>query len=435
MDRADRADKTVAIPEWDEVPGVVAGRPADDARRRHAVVRAEAGPTKHLLGAGLTAGTRCSDAPVGVECPARGTRALEHGPCLVGDVGHHAHQLVTRKRGQLLDAHRLRERELVGMVQPHRAERDADHRHRGFEQLQMRGLEAAAVVPHDDEAGNHALVLRDRGPHDVAGRAREDVMPDRPCEVRRLIRHGIQHVVAALDHAAKEGCVLDRDRSDRGRRLAGGPRKSCDQARHVDIRQHHVGRSEVVGDRREQCLRELALVGRAGDTHLEHVERFEAGALGLGLREVVGVGQRQADVGGHILQQLHVPLVKRAFRVGLEREHRRDPFAAQHRHPHEGARHPATGRRRTRHENGRALAHGPDLALELLALERAGPRRLPDEDGLARFIGLARGTGDRQRDRRHHLLDACHVLVPLRLRPVCRLGDRRQDEAVEGQVR
>ena len=71
------------------------------------------------------------------------------------------------------------------------------------------------------------------------------------------------------------------------------------------------------------------------------MQRLEAGALGLGLGEVVGVGQRQADVSGHVLQQLHVPLVKRALGVGLEREHGRDPFAAEHRHPHERSRDPA----------------------------------------------------------------------------------------------
>ena len=341
MDGADRADQAVAVPQRDQVPGVVAGNPADDARRCHAVVGAQAGPAEHLLSPGLTAGTRRGHATVSVECPARGAGGFEHRPRLVGDVGDHAHQLVAGEGCELLDAHRLRERQLVRVVEAHRPERDAHHRHRGLEELEMRGLEAAAVVAHGDEAGDDAVVLGDRRPHDVGRRALEDVAADRPAEVRRLVGHRVQHLVAPLDHAAEKGSVFDRHRADRGRRLAGRARETRDEARHVDICEHRVRRSHVVGDHREHRLRKLALVGRARDAHLEHVQGFEACALGLGLGEVVGVGQRQADVSGHVLQQRHVPFVKRAFGVGLEREHGRDPLAAEHRHPHERARDPA----------------------------------------------------------------------------------------------
>ena len=164
------------------------------------------------------------------------------------------------------------------------------------------------------------------------------------------------------------------------------------------------------------------------------MERFETSPLGLRLGEVVGVGEGQADVRGHVLQQFDVPIVECALPVRLEGEHRGDPLAAQHRHPDKGARHPSPVRWRTRDEHRSPLAHGPDLALELLALEAARPWRLAHQHRLARLVRLARRAGDRQGDRRHNLLHPSDVLIALRDRPFVGLGDGGQDEAVELEV-
>ena len=133
-----------------------------------ALLGAEPGPGEHLLRGGVTAAARAADATFDVERPAHGARALEHRPRLLRDVRDHADELVAGEGRQLLDANGLRERQLVGVVQPHRAQRDADHRRRGFEELEVGGLEAAAVVAHRHDSSDHPVGLGDRDPHHVA---------------------------------------------------------------------------------------------------------------------------------------------------------------------------------------------------------------------------------------------------------------------------
>ena len=79
-----------------------------------------------------------------------------------------------------------------------------------------------------------------------------------------------------------------------------------------------MGRAEIVGHHRENRFGELALIRCAGHAHLEDVKGFQARPLGLRLSEVIGVGEGQAYMRGHILQQLHVPVVECALRVGLQ---------------------------------------------------------------------------------------------------------------------
>ena len=128
-----------------------------------------------------------------------------------------------------------------------------------------------------------------------------------------------------------------------------------------------------------------------------------------------------------------MPVIERALRVGLQRKHRRDLLAAQDRDPDKGAGNPALVGGRAGNEDRGALAHRPDLALELLAFERAGPRRLADQDRLAGLVGLAGRAGHGERNRGDDLLDAAHVLVALGHRSLRGLRDRREDEAVEAQ--
>src|SRR5437870_3802667 len=84
-------------------------------------------------------------------------------------------------------------------------------------------------------------------------------------------------------------------------------------------------------------IADLAFVGCAGHAHLQYVKRLEPRALGLRFGEVVGVGEGQTDVRGHVLQQLHVPVVERGLVVRLQRKHGGDPVAAQDGHPDERA--------------------------------------------------------------------------------------------------
>ena len=347
MDGADRADQAVAVPKRDQVPCVLAGSAAYDAGWSDTVVGAQPGPAEHLIGCRLPARAGRGDAAVGVESPTRGAGGLEHRAGLVGNVGNHAHQLVAGQGGELLDAHRLRQRELVRVMEAHGAQRDSHHRHRRLQQLHVSGQEARPVGAHGDDTGDDAVVLRDRRPHDVARRAREDVAADRSIEVCLLVGHGVLHVGPSLDQPPEERSVLDRDRPDRGRRLGGRACESRHLSRDVDVGEHHVRRLEVLAGDREHGLRELALVRRPGDAQLEEVQGLEPRPLGLRLGEVVGIGQRKAHVGRNVLEKLHVPVVERVLGVGLQRQHGRDAVAAQDRHPYKRARYAPPVRRRT----------------------------------------------------------------------------------------
>src|SRR5438132_507853 len=60
-------------------------------------------------------------------------------------------------------------------------------------------------------------------------------------------------------------------------------------------------------------------------------------ALGLGDVEVGGGGEREADVGGHVLEQVNVPLVEGVRTVGLQGEQGGDLVAVPDRDPDDGA--------------------------------------------------------------------------------------------------
>ena len=129
-----------------------------------------------------------------------------------------------------------------------------------------------------------------------------------------------------------------------------------------------------------------------------------------------------------------MPVVEGVLAVRLQREHRGDPIAAEHRHPDERLRHPSVVGRRTGDEDCGALGDRPDLALQLLALEGARPGRLPHQHRLAGFVRLAGRSGHRQGNRRHDLLHPADVLVTLGHRAFGGLGDGGKDETVERQV-
>ena len=107
-----------------------------------------------------------------------------------------------------------------------------------------------------------------------------------------------------LDHAAEERRSVDGDRADGSRLAAALACEAGHVAGDVQVGEHHVGRLEVLADDREDRLRDLALVRRPGDAQLQDVQRLQASALGLRLREVVGVRKGQAHVRGDVLQQL-----------------------------------------------------------------------------------------------------------------------------------
>ena len=101
---------------------------------------------------------------------------------------------------------------------------------------------------------------------------------------------------------------------------------------------------------------------------------LEPGALGLRLGEMVGVGERQAHIGRHVLEQPDVPIVEGAVVVRLQREHGGDPISAEDRHPYERAGHVAVLAGGARYEHGGSSANVPTFALEALALEASRPR-------------------------------------------------------------
>ena len=265
-------------------------------------------------------------------------------------------------------------------------------------------------------------------------RAAEDEVADGALEIARLVGHRVDDVVAALDHAPEEGRAVDRDRSDWRHILVVATGEPGDQAGDVDVSEDHVGGPEVGADHGADGLRKLALVRRSGNTHLQEVEGLEAGALGLRLRKVVRVGEGEADVRRDVLQQLHMPLIEGVLRIRLDRQHGGDLITADHGHPDERPRHAAVVGRGAGHEYRGPLGDRPDLALQLLALEGAGPGRAADQHRLAGLVCLARRAGDCERDRRDDLLYPGHVLVALGDGTVGRVCDRGEDEAVECEV-
>ena len=88
-----------------------------------------------------------------------------------------------------------------------------------------------------------------------------------------------------------------------------------DEPRHVDVGEDHVGRAEIVAEDGEHGVRQLALVRRAGHAHLQDVQGLEPRPLRLRLHEVVGIGEREADVRRDVLQQPDVRLLERRFLI------------------------------------------------------------------------------------------------------------------------
>ncbi|HEY8839382.1 MAG TPA: hypothetical protein VIO80_01795, partial [Candidatus Dormibacteraeota bacterium] len=109
--------------------------------------------------------------------------------------------------------------------------------------------------------------------------------------------------------------------------------------------------------------------------------------------------------------------------------------AAHHGHPHERTGNVAMLARSPGNEDRGALADIPAFALEPFALKASCPRRMAHEDRLACLVCLSRRPGDGKRDRRHDLFHSGHVLVALGDRALRRLGNGRQDEAVEIEER
>ena len=241
----------------------------------------------------------------------------------------------------------------------------------------------------------------------------------------------VQHHRAVVDHPAEEGRIGNRRRSDGDHLPAPLAGETGHVAGHVEVRQHHVRRVEVVAHDREDRVRDLVLVGRARDAHLEDVERFQPGSLSLRLREVVGVREGEAHVRGDVLEQLDVPIVESRLAIGLERKHGGDLLAAQHRNPDERARDQPPVGRRSGDEHRRAPADRPSLALEVLALKAARPWRAAHQHRLAGLVSLARRTRDRQSDRRHDLFDSRDVLITFGDRTVGSLGDGGENESIE----
>ncbi len=126
-----------------------------------------------------------------------------------------------------------------------------------------------------------------------------------------------------------------------------------------------------------------------------------------------------------------MPFVECTFVVRLQRKHRRDLVAAQHRHPDERTRHEAAIGWRSGDEDRGALSNRPPLTLQVLALESARPWRNANQHRLSRLVRLARRTRDGERDGGKPLFHAGDVLISRRDRPLRCLRDRGEDEAVE----
>ena len=141
VDRADRAHQAIAVPERDQAPRLAVGAAGQKTGGPFtpAVLGVQPGPSEHGLRGRVAAGAHGADATLGVERPRGDSGGLEHRARLVGDVRNDAHELVTSERGELLDANRLRQCELVGVMEAHGPQGDADHRRRVLEELQLNG--------------------------------------------------------------------------------------------------------------------------------------------------------------------------------------------------------------------------------------------------------------------------------------------------------
>ena len=80
----------------------------------------------------------------------------------------------------------------------------------------------------------------------------------------------------------------------------------------IQVGKDHVRGVCVIADRGKHGFGDLALIRGARDAHLQEVKGLEPGALGLRLGEMVGVGERQAHIGRHVLEQPDVPIVEGA---------------------------------------------------------------------------------------------------------------------------
>ena len=154
----------------------------------------------------------------------------------------------------------------------------------------------------------------------------------------KIIVNGLNrvHDLAARFHQPpEERRFRDRNRPQHSARSTALAGEANDVATDVEVGQHDVRRVGVVADRPENRVCDLALVGRARHAHLEDMQRLQTRPLRLRLRKVIGVGKGEADVRGHVLEQLHVPVVEGPLAIRLQREHGGDAIAAQHRHPDE----------------------------------------------------------------------------------------------------
>ncbi len=236
-----------------------------------ALLGAEAGPRQHLLGRRVATATRRANASFGVESPAHRAGAFEHRPRLVRNVRHHTHELVAGERRELLDADRLDKGELVGVVQPHRPQRDPNHRRSGLEKFEVCRLKPAAVVAHRADPRHHTLGLGDRNPHNVAWRQSENVPTDWFRKVILIGGFHLEHCSLVFDHAAEERGLTDGHRTDRGHRTASLYRESSHIAGRVEISEDHVRRFQVLAGDCEDRFCDLFLVRGSRHAHLEDV--------------------------------------------------------------------------------------------------------------------------------------------------------------------
>ena len=118
------------------------------------------------------------------------------------------------ERSELLDAHRLRQCQLVCVMQPHRPQRDSGHGRRGFEQLQVIRQEPAALESQGGDAADHAIVLDDRHPDHVARVGTEEVGAERARQLDLVLEPCIHDRRAGLDHPLEERRPCHRHRAD-----------------------------------------------------------------------------------------------------------------------------------------------------------------------------------------------------------------------------
>jgi len=68
----------------------------------------------------------------------------------------------------------------------------------------------------------------------------------------------------------------------------------------------------------EHRVRDLSLIARPGDAHLEHVQGLQSAPLCLCRLKMLRGRKRQAHVSTDVFEELHVPLVERVGAIGLE---------------------------------------------------------------------------------------------------------------------